>query len=373
MGVTRSRRPSVWATVAVLICTLVPSLGLEAASVEVAADGSVIVDGNSFASWGHYFNSQYFRERGGRCGTPDRQSRELLFGADGAAPSDCSSSNTNPSVDYAPGLVYVVPVVVHVITNTAGTQGDISDAMVESQIAILNEDFRTVPGSNGADGTNLRIHFVLAGITRSANDNWFNDNSDPVLGWYYDVLHWDPHQYMNVYTNSARGFLGYVPFLPANGGGTNVGQPYDRVVILWSAFGRDAPFPPYDQGRTATHEIGHYLGLEHPFDGFGCSDSASPPGCYSDGDLICDTPLDDGPYFGCPDQGAAQSCGSPDPIHNYMEYTDDLCMTEFTPEQTRRVRCTLQHYRPDLVELVAIDYQDLEIGHAGMWSDVIEN
>src|SRR5262249_54891167 len=95
----------------------------------------------------------------------------------------------------------------------------------------------------------------------------------------------------------------------------------------------------YNQGRTVTHEVGHWLGLFHPFD-FGCGTSS----CYTTGDRICDTNAEANARFGCP--GSAVSCGSPDPIHNYMDYTDDTCMTNFTQEQARRMRCTLTSYRP---------------------------
>jgi len=150
---------------------------------------------------------------------------------------------------------------------------------------------------------------------------------------------------MNIYTNQAGGNLGYVPFLPMNAGGALVGGLSDRVVILWTSFGRNGPIgPPYNQGRTVTHEVGHYLGLEHTFSG-GCA-SATPPGCYTSGDYLCDTNSESGPNFGCPTNPT--SCGSPDPITNYMDYTDDLCMEMFTVEQSRRMRCALTSYRTNL-------------------------
>jgi hypothetical protein len=97
-----------------------------------------------------------------------------------------------------------------------------------------------------------------------------------------------------------------------------------------------------------THEVGHYVGLYHTFEG-GCSADAAP-GCYSEGDRICDTAPESASNGGCP-IGAA-SCGLPEPFRNYMDYTDDACMNNFTFEQTRRVRCTVQHYRPDLLRAV---------------------
>jgi hypothetical protein len=114
------------------------------------------------------------------------------------------------------------------------------------------------------------------------------------------------------------------------------------VRILYSAFGLNAPIGyPYDEGRTTTHEVGHYLGLYHTFQG-GC---ASASGCYTNGDLICDTNPEASPNsFPC----SNSSCGSPDPTTNYMDYSYDTCMTEFTAEQNRRMRCTLVNWRVDL-------------------------
>jgi Pregnancy-associated plasma protein-A len=287
-----------------------------------------------------------------RCGTPDRDARLARFGS---VPSlngaDCSSTLTNPLAQYDPNQVYEIPVVVHIITDSAGTTGVISDNMVHSQIEILNEDFLALPDSNGAPGTYTGIRFYLAtedpsgnpttGITRSANTTWFNDG-----GSYYNTLNWDPSRYLNIYTNNAGGNLGYVPALPADGNGFIVGTPEDRVVILWNTFGRNAPFSPYNLGRTATHEVGHYLGLEHTFSG-GCSASTAP-GCYSGGDLICDTLPESNPNFGDCSGANPNTCGNSDPIHNYMDYSDDLCMWEFSPEQMRRMRCSLESWRTDL-------------------------
>jgi hypothetical protein len=177
------------------------------------------------------------------------------------------------------------------------------------------------------------------------NNTWFADG-----GSYWNTLAWDPTRYINIYSNNASGNLGYVPFLPADGGGSLVGTAQDRVVVLWDTIGRNSPFgPPYDQGRTVAHEVGHYLGLEHTFTG-SCAVPTSPA-CYSNGDLICDTPPQSSQTFGCP-VGATSCSGALNPIRNYMNYTDDTCMEEFTPEQVNRMRCTLVNYRTDLFQVV---------------------
>ncbi len=283
--------------------------------------------------------ADYFRQDHTRCLTPDAR---LLPGIDN--PSDCSLSSTNPDSAYDPSNgVYRIPVVVHVIQRTDGT-GALSDARVTSQIDILNEDFRAIAGTLGAPGTDVGIEFYLAtedpdgnpttGITRTTNNTWFSDR-----GRYWETLAWDTNRYMNVYTNNASGALGYVPNLPQGG---IVGLPEDRVVVLHSAFGRGAPLVPFNLGRTLTHEVGHYLGLYHTFDGSCGSVSA----CDRTGDLICDTNGQSSPTFGCP--GSRSSCGLPSPFDNYMDYSDDRCMNKFTPIQARRMRCTLENYRPDV-------------------------
>lgn len=279
-----------------------------------------------------------------KCGTPDRATQIAGLGAQDLPPSDCSLFSTNPTSEYDPTFIYDIPVVIHVIKSTSGA-GNVTTANINEQIDVINEDFRALAGSAGAPGTDSMLQFHLAtvdpdgnpttGVTVSTNDTWYQDG-----GSYWNTLAWDPDRYVNVYTNNASGYLGYVPWLPQGG---SPGSNSDRVVVLWSTVGKFAPYgSPYHQGRTLTHELGHYFGLEHTFDG-GCG---SASGCYTSGDLICDTNRESSSTFGCP--GSKSSCSSPDPIHNYMDYSDDTCMWEFTPEQSNRMRCTLQHYRSTL-------------------------
>ncbi len=298
----------------------------------------ITVDGEPFYSWADYTSSETFRENGLRC-TMETGDMPVFRAA-----SDCEFFSTNPIPQYDPVDLIQIPVVVHVIQSTTGA-GAISDSLVQSQIDILNEDFRAMAGTNGANGTDTMIQFFLAqvdpngnptnGITRSTNNTWFNDG-----GSYWNTLAWDTNRYLNIYTNSASGALGYVPGLPQNG---IVGSAADRVVVLWSSFGRNAPIgSPFNLGRTTTHEVGHYFGLWHTFDN-GCGSTSA---CYTSGDTICDTNPESSPTFGCP--GARTSCSLPAPFDNYMDYSDDICMEMFTPEQTNRMRCTILEWRSNL-------------------------
>ncbi len=334
-------KPTSLARVSLLIGTLAlvaPSVIAQQSGQSSQPDPVIVVDGIPFYSWQEYTSSPLFREKGLRCLTRPNEDLPPM------PPSDCSYGTTSIKAEYDPFDVIEIPVVVHIIRSNGG-QGNVTDAKVESQIQILNEDFLAIAGSNGQNGTDTLIQFYLAevdpsgnpttGITRTNNTNWYNDS-----GAYWNTLAWDTNRYLNIYTNQASGALGYVPDLPQGG---IVGSKSDRVVILWSSFGLNSPIgPPYNKGRTTTHELGHYFGLWHTFDR-GCGTIA---GCYSTGDAICDTNRESNPVFGCP--GSSNSCSSPDPYHNYMDYSDDLCMEEFTPEQTNRMRCTIEHWRSNL-------------------------
>ena len=266
------------------------------------ADGRIVEDNITYEDWNAYFAARPGRLW--RCGL-DTTAIDGGINGFGGSGADCSLSSTNPSPAYDPSVtLYRIPCVVHVLTN--GSQGNLSIDCVESGIRILDEDFLALPGTNGAPGTDVQIEFFLAevdpdgnptnGITYSNNSTWFNDG-----GSYWNSLAWDPSRYMNIYTNTAGGNLGYVPGFPQQG---IAGDQSDRVVVLWSSWGDCSTQAPYDLGRTLTHEVGHYLGLLHTFQG-GCGSA-----CATSGDLVCDTNAESQPNFGC---GSPSSCGSLDP------------------------------------------------------------
>lgn len=308
------------------------------------ADGSVRAGVRVFPTRAAYYASPEFRQSGARCGSDPAPAIDLRDPRALAA-ADCSFQSTMINPVYEDDREIVIQVVFHVIKRADGV-GAIPPALIHSQIDVLNEDFGALPGSLGAPGTDTKIRFVLArfdpdgkpttGIEVVTSDGYFTDpgSGDSPMK---TALRWDPTRYLNIYTNDADGNLGYATFPQ-----THAGAVQDGVVLLWESVGRNSlGGPPFDLGRTATHEVGHYLGLFHTFQG-SCGSAAAP---YTSGDLISDTPRERLPSYGCaPSASACQGAGM-NPIENYMDYSDDACMNRFTPEQINRMRCAIMSYR----------------------------
>ncbi len=239
----------------------------------------------------------------------------------------------NPSAYRLVNGVIEIPVVVHVVFNT--TQQQISAAQVQSQIDVLNEDYNNtnadrmkVPAEFTDEQTSVGIRFVLDRIlnvntrvkswsTNDAVKSSKRGGSDPV----------DPSTYLNMWAcNLGQGLLGYAQFPGGN-------PATDGVVILYSAFGSRAKAAgtysnAYDLGRTATHEVGHWLNLRHIWGDATCGN-----------DLVDDTPVASTSNYGCPSYPHQSTCGAAhaEMTMNYMDYTDDACMYMFTHGQQTRI------------------------------------
>jgi len=237
------------------------------------------------------------------------------------------------------GTIITIPVVVHVVWNTAAE--NVSDAQVNSQIAVLNEDFRRL----NADAVNTlaqfqgvaadtEIQFCLAtrdpngqpttGILRvQTSQTSFAATTASAVKYTAQggSNAWPASSYLNMWVcDITSGILGFATF--PGGSAAN-----DGVVIDYAYFGRNgSAVPPFHLGRTATHEVGHWLNLIHIWGDGPCGVD----------DLVADTPDDDAANYGCPLSAAA--CTGTAMVQNYMDYTDDSCMNIFTQGQRVRMR-----------------------------------
>ncbi|HEB61699.1 MAG TPA: T9SS type A sorting domain-containing protein [Bacteroidetes bacterium] len=256
------------------------------------------------------------------------------------------------------GPIYYIPVVVHVIHEGEGVGigTNLSEAQILSQIDILNDDYsrqnsdvNSTPSSFRDEATDTEIQFCLAkldpqgnptsGITRHNYPNISNINF--IENTIKEETSWAPRKYLNIWTvkmpNST--YLGY-SFLPTS---SKRNTPQDGAVISYEKFGYVSSS---NRGRTVTHEIGHYLGLKHPW---GDNDADDDPiGCPSD-DGVADTPNSAKPYFNCP-SFPKSSCNSTDMFMNYMDYVNDDCMNLFTIGQANLMRSIIDDFRSGLLE-----------------------
>jgi len=217
-----------------------------------------------------------------------------------------------------------VPTWIHVINKGSGiANGDVPDSQIQDQMDVLNAAYANSP-----------FYFTLAGVTRTTNSTWYTmSDGTQAEAQAKAALREGGPETLNIYTaNPGGGILGWATF-PSS---YNNNPTDDGVVILFSSLpGGSAE--PYDEGDTATHEVGHWVGLYHTFQG----------GCSSTGDQVADTPAERSPAYGCPtnrDSCKGRRYPGLDPINNFMDYVDDYCMFEFSPDQiTRADEMTLQY------------------------------
>ncbi len=255
--------------------------------------------------------------------------------------------------------VVTIPFIVHIIHNgdAVGADENISTAQINSQIAVINEDFRRMAGTPGFNnnpvGADVEIEWCPAlvdpngnilpepGIDRVNLGTASYSSTNTINSSVKPQTVWDPDRYCNIWVVKFSGStLGYAQFpnvslagIGTNNGGANT----DGVVVRHTAFGRTGNVQsPYNKGRTLTHELGHWLGLRHIWgDGSSCTAT----------DHCDDTPKASAANYGCPTKNSCND-GTPDPndmVENYMDYTDDACMNIFTLCQKTRMLTALNN------------------------------
>lgn len=264
--------------------------------------------------------------------------------------------------------VTTIPIIFHIIHDgeAVGSGDNIGSVYVNAQIQQLNNDFRRILNSSGynsdAVGADAEIEFCAALVDASGNplaEAGINRIDRNGKGWTappygsctadddFDDTYientikpqsqWDPNKYLNVWVMDIDcGILGYAQFPNSSGlsgmGNNNGPASTDGVVLLSTSIGStEVPFPggePYNEGRTGTHEIGHFFGLRHIWGDTECGT-----------DYCADTPQAEGPASGCPNSTTCD--GVQDMVENYMDYSYDACMNIFTIDQKARMQTVL--------------------------------
>lgn len=313
-----------------------------------------------------------------RCSTVQYQQQEVAADPSlqtriDAAEALAAQDLANHPNGYNDRVVVTIPVVFHVVYGN--TTENIATLRLTEQIAVLNADyaktntdFTSVPAAWQGIASNTEIQFCLAG--RDPNGNWtdginrvsttvtsFSTNDNVKHSSLGGVDAWDRDVYLNIWVCDLGSLLlGYAQF-PAGPADE------DGVVLHYKYTGKTGAVAPYNKGRTATHEVGHWLGLRHIWgdDGTSCSGT----------DAVSDTPNQAGENYGCFASGfvLTDGCSTTAPgvmWSNYMDYTDDACMYFFTAGQKARMWSFLNTSRAPLktsLGCVLASVQDLSLTH----------
>jgi hypothetical protein len=249
-----------------------------------------------------------------RCMTvePDAAQRELI---DQAVEQNMKMRSALGLEPTAGGTINVYFHVIH-----SGQQGNVTDAQIRSQISVLNTSY-------------AQWTFRLIRTTRTDNATWFTASQGSTAERRMKTaLRQGGADDLNIYSaNPGNGLLGWATF-PADYRGA---PKNDGVVILFSSMPGGSS-DPYNEGDTGTHEVGHWMGLYHTFQG----------GCSRFDDRVADTPAEREPAYGCPlRRNTCPARPGLDPVQNFMDYSDDSCMDHFTAGQDVRMNAQFTTFR----------------------------
>jgi hypothetical protein len=314
----------------VTVCLITAATGYfvrNAVAQRSGGRGGLQPDGRFIGPDGSLYSSlQAFVDSGRRCGFNFR-------GADAGVSPGRTTGGTEISAALAPGSV-TINVYFHVIQSngTAGVSGTgyFPPSWIDSQITVLNNAYAGAgPGGTGA---NTPFRFVKIGVDYTVNSSWYNAGpGSSAESAMKNALRQGTADDLNFYTNSGAGYLGWATF-PSS---YTSNPKNDGVVCYWESL-PGSNYTPYNLGDTGTHEVGHWLGLYHTFQG----------GCNGSGDQVSDTPAERSAAYGCPSgRDSCRNKSGLDPIENFMDYTDDSCMYRFTSGQSSRMDSQWVTYR----------------------------
>jgi hypothetical protein len=271
--------------------------------------------GGPFEFNGFLYDSKEQFIESGRCSTEKPTEEEQIL-----VDMEISNFLSTSANQFMAEASATIPVYFHVISTRRA--GNVSNSQINQQLNVLNAAYQ---------GTGFT--FTLAGITRTTSNKWYGMTpGSRAESQAKASLRQGGADTLNVYiAGIGQGLLGWATFP-----WWYAGDPSDDGVVLLNESMPGGSAAPYNLGDTLVHEVGHWMGLYHTFQ----------DGCFGNGDFVADTPAEASPAYGCPTgRDSCPSIAGNDPIFNYMDYSDDACMFEFTNDQDFRMSNAFATYR----------------------------